>query len=157
MKAIVLTNSQVDESQAKELIETDIFKIALNFHAEWLKPDLRIATDYGMANGMLNCFSQNVVTIRDYFEDKRNIYHGEITFKGSTIIACIEYLISENFDEILLIADNSVHQEWFKERIKKEIENILEKYSNIKIFQYSNGNFNLPVMSVQKFIKESEV
>jgi len=154
MKAIVLTNAYVDEHEQQLLKDTNIFKIALNFHAEHLKPDLRIATDYGMANGMIACFSQKVVTIRDYFQHERNIYRGQITFKGSTIVACIEYLIFEKFDEILLIADNSVHQEWFKDRIKKEIDLIMNQKRGVKIYQYRNGNFNLPEMSIQEFTKE---
>ncbi len=153
-KAIVLTQVNVDNSDVQKLIDTQIFKIALNQHAENLKPHQRICTDYSVQTDLLNKFNQPVVIIRDYFPDKRIIFQPKITFKGSTIIAAIEYLISCEYDEILLIADNTVHQEWFKNRVNKELDSIVEQNSKVKIYQFTKGNFNVETKSINDFISE---
>ena len=153
-KAIILTSVHV-ENQEKELLKnTSIFKIAINQHAEDLNPHQRICSDYGVIGHLLQNFSQNIVTIRDWAENDRLIYAGQIPFKGSTIVCAVEYLIYQRYREILIVGDNSVHQDFFKQRVKKEMDLILQNNSEVQIFQYSQGNFNLPVKTVDKFLNE---
>lgn len=154
MKAIILTFAPVNESEKKCLIETSIYKIALNQHAENLKPNIRICTDYGVFAGLLKKFKQKIVSTREYVPHERQIYAGQISFKGSTLVACIEYLIYKKYDNILIVGDNKVHTQVFQERVKAEINEILRLNHDTKIYQYSNGNFNLPVVSIENFIKE---
>lgn len=153
-KAIILSQIPLNNHNINLLKMTNILKIALNHHAEYLKPCLRICTDYSIATILLNKFKQNVVTIRDYSPDKRIIYKPEIIFKGSTIVAAIEFLILSGYKEILLVADNTIHDEWFKNRVNKEIDKINKQNKNIKIYQFSNGNFNLDIKSVEDFTND---
>lgn len=149
-KAIILTSIELSDNDIELLKNTNIFKIALNQHAENLKPDFRICTDYVIGN-LLENFSQKIVTVRDWVPNARLIYAGEILFKGSTIVACIEYLIKKDFKNILIVGDNTVHGEIFQNRIITEIEKILKQYKDVKLFQFEFGNFNLPVMSINDF------
>lgn len=153
MKAIILTFSPVSDVDKQLLIDTDITKIAINQHAEELNPTYRIVSDYGIVGILLERFKQKIVTLRDYAMNERLIYAGHITFKGSTMIATVEYLISKGYNEILIVGDNTVHSEIFKERVNKEMDIIRENNSDTKIFQYTNGNFNLPVKTIEQFIK----
>jgi len=152
MKAIILTWAKVSDNDVQLLINTNIHKFAINQHAEYLKPDFRICSDFGVIANLLNNFSQNVITVRDYVPNDRIIYAGHIPFKGSTMIACIEYLLSKGYTQILIVGDNTVHQKTFQNRINHELKIILNEKSDIKIFQYSNGNFDLPAMSISQFI-----
>ena len=152
-KAIILTNAFVENDDKNILINTNITKIAINHHAEDLKPDYRICSDYIITN-LLYKFNQPIISIREFVNNKKIIYAGNISFKGSTMIACIEYLINSGYNEILIIGDNTVHQDFFQKRINDEIDIIKSNKKDINIYQYSNGNFNLPVMNVKEFIKE---
>lgn len=154
MKAIILTFAPVSESDTELLINTKILKLAINGHAEKLKPDLRICTDYGIVGDLLQKFTQKIITTRDYAPNERLIYAGQLFFKGSTMVSAVEYLIKTGNKKILIVGDNTVHQEFFKERINNEINLILKENPEIEIFQYINGNFRLPVKSVEQFIKE---
>ena len=150
MKAIILTNVSLSEKDKELLKNTDVFKIAINQHADELKPDLRICSDY-VAGNLLQRFEQKVVSIREYIPDEKVIYRPEIRYKGSTLVSAVEYLISEGYDEILIVGDNTVHSDVFKNRVKKEI-GYIEDYVNL--YQFSNGNFNLRVQEIKDFIKE---
>lgn len=151
VKALILTNVCLKPEEKELLQKTDIKKFALNHHAETLKPDFRICTDYGIAPLLLQRFSQKIITTRDYAQNSRLIYAGHIAFKGSTIVACIEYLIDTGFNRILIVGDNTVHSSVFQQRVNKEIDSIVQNNKDVKIYQYSNGNFNLPVISIFEF------
>lgn len=154
MKAIVLTPAPIEPEDVQPLLDTKIHKYAINGHAEWLKPDYRICSDYGVIGYLLEYFTQTIITTREYAKNSRLIYAGEIPFRGSTMTACLDYLVSKGYKQILIIGNNTVHEQFFQDRINSEIKRILEDNSDVKIFQYSKGNFNLPVMSVQQFVKE---
>lgn len=154
MKAIILTNADIDEHDKELLRDTEITKIAINQHAEELKPNYRICSDYGIIGNLLENYSQQIITLREWVNHERLIYAGSISFKGSTMIAGIEYLINKNYSEILIVGDNTVHSDIFQNRINDEIEIIKNNKPDINIFQFSQGNFNLPVKSVEEFLKE---
>ena len=151
MKAIILTWAHLSDFEKDLIKQTDIFKIALNHHGKELLPDIRIITDYVLENIMKNC-PEKIISVRDslrYYSDR--VEYCNVVFKGSTIVAAIEYLIGKKYSEILIIGDNSVHSEVFRNEIKAEIDKLIQK---VKIYQYSDGNFNLPVKTVRDFITE---
>lgn len=154
MKAIILTFAPVSEEEKNILRNTNIVKVAINQHAEELKPTYRICSDYGIIGNLLENYSQNVITVREWVNHERLIYAGNISFKGSTMVACIEYLVKD-YDDILIIGDNTVHSESFKNRINQEIETITKNNPEVKIYQYRQGNFNLPVESVKEFTERN--
>ena len=131
VKALILTNVCLKPEEKELLQKTDIKKFALNHHAETLKPDFRICTDYGIAPLLLQRFSQKIITTRDYAQNSRLIYAGHIAFKGSTIVACIEYLIDTGFNRILIVGDNTVHSSVFQQRVNKEIDSIVQNNKDV--------------------------
>ena len=149
MKAIILTYAPIQDSEWKILTETKIFKLALNQHAADLKPDARIITDYVLPKIYKN-HSEKIISVREklkYYSPR--IEYPNIEFKGLTIIAAVDYLILKNYDEILIVGDNKVHTIKFRDEVNKEIDKLSPK---IKIYQYSQGNFNLPQKSIKEFV-----
>ena len=152
-KVIILTFAPVNAKERKLLKDTRIVKVAINQHAEYLKPDYRICTDYGVIGNLLQNYQQKIITTREWVPNKRLIYAGQISFKGSTIVSCVEYIIQKGFKQILIVGDNTVHSESFQNRINSELVRILDENADIKIFQYRKGNFYLPVKSIKQFMK----
>ena len=148
MKAVILTYAPVGDAEKTILQTTNIFKLALNQHAEELKPNARIITDYILPKIYAN-FSQKIISVREKlknYSDRVEYFDGE--FKGSTILAGIDYLIAKNYDEILIVGDNKVNHNQFKELVNKEIDKVKYKAN---IYQYTKGNFNLPVKTISEF------
>ena len=118
MKAIILTQAPITKEEKVILKETNIFKIAINQHAEELNPDIRIISDY-VLNDICTKFPQKVLSVRDKFRyNSCRVEYFDTEFKGATIVSAIEYLISKKYDKILIIGDNSVHSEEFKNLVK---------------------------------------
>jgi hypothetical protein len=147
MRAIILTYAPVQESDKEILKNTKIFKLALNNHAEEYKPDLRICSDYILSD-ICRDFPQKVVSVREKFRFTTDRVEYFPNFQGATISSGIEYLIFKGYDEILIIGNNKVNTKEFQERVNKHIEQVKEYAS---IYQYTNGNFNLPVKSITEF------
>lgn len=148
MKAVILTNAPVGISDKLLLKNTGIFKLAINHHAEEFLPDERIISDYVLKQ-ICYKFSEKVISIRDRsIGETDRVEYFDSEFKGATILSAIDYLIYKKYSEILIVGDNSAHNEKFKNLVKDEIDKIKD---NIKIYQYSNGNFNLPVMTIAEF------
>ena len=151
LKAIILTQAPIKDFEKEILKHTKIFKIALNQHAEELKPDVRMITDYILADICQN-FPQKVISVRDKFRyETSRVEYFNTEFKGATIVAAIEYLISKNYDEILIVGDNTVNSTYFQNYTKKEVD-ILKKKA--KVYQYSKRNFTLPFLSIKEFCKD---
>ena len=150
LKAIILTQTPIKDFEKEILKHTKIFKIALNQHAEELKPDVRMITDYILADICQN-FPQKVISVRDKFRyETSRVEYFDTEFKCATIVAAIEYLISKNYDEILIVGDNTVNSKDFQNYTKKEVEMLQTK---AHICQYSNGKFSLPVKTITEFCK----
>lgn len=150
-RAIVLTYASVNETEKDILKHTNIFKIAINQHAEEFNPDVRICSDYILKN-LLQNFSQKTVSIREIPRIKNErVITPKIEFKGATIISALEYLIMNSYNEILIIGDNKVNHEEFQNLVSTEIDKLK---SRAKIYQYTKGNFNLPVKSITEFCSE---
>ena len=149
MKSIILTYAPVLAFEHEILKRTNIYKLALNQHAADLKPDARIITDYILPK-ILKTRSEKIISVRERLRSySSRVEYPNIEFKGSTIIAGIEYLISKNYDEILIVGDNRVNSQEFRENVNKEIDKLVSK---VKIYQYSNGNFNLGIKRIKEFI-----
>ncbi len=148
MKAIILTYAPISEQERSILQETKIYKLALNQHSRELRPNARIVSDYVLEK-IYNNYPEKIISVRDTLRQKSNrveYFDGE--FKGATILAAIDYLVYKKYDEILLVGNNTVNNEQFKNDVKQEIDKIKHK---AKIFQYSNGNFNLAVKTISEF------
>ena len=148
MKAIILTYAPINDAEKFTLQKTNIFKLALNQHAEDLNPNARIITDYILPK-IYKRFSQKIISVREklkFTSDRVEYFDGE--FKGSTILAGIDYLISKNYDEILIVGNNKVNHNQFQESVNNEIDKIKNK---VNIYQYTKGNFNLPVKTISEF------
>ena len=153
MKAIILTYAPVQNFEQDILLHTNIFKLALNQHAKDLNPNARIITDYILPQILKTC-SEKIISVREklrYYSPR--IEYPDIIFKGSTIIAALDYLISKNYNKILIVGNNKVNSENFRHEVNKEIDKIK---NTAKIYQYSNGNFNLGVKSIKEFTKNRE-
>lgn len=150
-KAIILSGIELTEEERELLKNTDIYKLALNHHAEELKPDERIFSDYVDFGEVLRQFpGTKIYTVR-YIprHPVENLIVADVEFKGSTIIAAIEFLIKRGVKKILLIADNTVHAQSFRDEI---YNNILKLPTNTEIYQFRTGNFPLPVLGIRDFI-----
>ena len=149
MKSIILTNAPVDGEEWEILKTTDIFKLALNHHAEQLNPNARIITDYVLPQ-ICERFPEKIISIREKLRClSKRVEYPNIEFKGSTMVAAVEYLILKGFDEILIIGDNTVYSKEFQNLINEEISKLAFR---TKIYQYRNGNFYLPTKTIAEFV-----
>ena len=149
MKAIILTYAPVQDFEREILKHTKIFKLALNQHAADLNPNARIITDYVLSK-IYNTFPEKIISLREKLKSfSPRIEYPDIEFKGSTIIAAADYLISKHYDEILIVGDNRVNTKKFQDEVNREIDKLSSK---VKIYQYSAGNFHLPIKSTREFV-----
>lgn len=154
MKAIILTYAPVSESEQKLLKNTHIAKLAINQHGEEYKPHIRICGDYNLAYIYKN-FKQPIISIREHFRYiNPRVIPNNLEFKGATIISAVEWLIEMNCDEILIVGDNTVNTKDFQDNVKTQISKLQE---HAKIYQYTNGNFDLPVKSISEFLNAVDV
>ena len=149
MKAIILTYAHVNENEKELLKKTDTYKLALNHHAEEFEPNARIITDYVLPK-ICKKFSEKIISVRETLRCKSDrVEYFDTEFKGSTMIAAIDYLISKGYDEILIVGNNQVNSQEFRDNINNEI---LKIKNDVSIYQYSNGYFNLPVKTITDFL-----
>lgn len=150
-KAVVLSDVSVSQVEFLELRDTDVYKLALNHHASEYKPNARIFSDYfDLAELHLRFPNDIIYTVRCKPRNPiDNVEVVDIEFKGSTIIAAIELLIKRGTENILLVADNTVHAQSFRDEI---YNNILKLPTNTKIYQFRTGYFPLPVLGVRDFL-----
>ena len=148
-KAVILTYAPISNNETELLRKTKIFKLALNHHAEELLPNARIITDYVLKNISAK-YTQKIITVRDRSKPQsKDIEYFNGEFKGATILSAIDYLIDKKYEEILIIGNNSVNNLKFRNLINDEIESLKDK---TKLYQYSDGNFNLPVKTIKEFL-----
>ena len=153
MKAIILTYAPVQDFEREFLINTNIFKLALNGHAKELCPDKRIITDYVLPKILKSC-PEKIISVREKLRCySPQVEYPEIEFKGSTIVAAIDYLISKKITEILIIGNNNVNSNEFQNEVNRQIDKLVTKAN---IYQYSDGNFNLKVKSIKEFIQKGK-
>ena len=148
MKAIVLTYAGVKKEDAKLLKNTNVFKIATNFSAAELKPDLRLCAD-NIVNKCLECDTCNVVSI-NYDLDKDRVINGcTMPKRHSTLLHCIDWLYFQGYTNVLLIATNPKGTETFK----LNYDGVNNMKECLNLYKYNDeGNFDIPTMTVKEFL-----
>lgn len=146
-KAIVLTYAEVNKEEKKLLQNTDVFKIATNFSATELKPNLRLCAD-NIVDKCLECDTCDVVSI-NYNLDKDRVINGSTMPKRhSTLLHCIDYLYFQGYTNVLLVATNPKGTETFK--LNYDGVNIMKECLNL--YKYTDeGNFDIPTKTVKEF------
>lgn len=148
-KAIVLTYAPVNESDAKLLKNTDIFKIATNFSAAELKPNIRLTAD-DIVEKCLNCDTCDVLSLNYDLDKERVINAHYLPKRHSSLVSCIDYLMLQGFTHILLIATNPDSATC---KINYEGINQLKNY--LYLYKYTkDGYFDIPHRTVKEFIMD---
>lgn len=147
MKAIVLTYAPVTKIEAKLLKETDIFKIATNFSASKLKPNLRLTAD-NIVQKCLDCDTCNVVSLNYDLELDRVINGCTMPSRHSSLLSCIDYLYFKGYTSVLLVASNPDSA-----TAKINYEGVNNIKDCLNLYKYTKvGNFDIPYKSIKDFI-----
>jgi len=155
-KAIVLTYPNLNKKEEKLLKNTDVFKIACNWHAESLKPNQRLIADNGIIDNVKKAGNQQIATLLEYYEDDRLEDYRHLPKRNSTLLSCVDYLLFHNYTDVLLIADNTQAN---NQEIDVNFQNFIRKTINqqsnfINIYKYSEkGFFDIPHVSIEDFLK----
>lgn len=138
VRILILTQKKLSNKDIKIIQNTDVFKIALNNHAQYLLPNARFTSDYIVEE------IQRIDKLPVYSSrDKRGILVN-VAHSGSSLVDCCKWLLG---NEILLIADNKVHSKEFQNLIKTKLKGLENIYKFTK-----TGNFDLPYISLEDFI-----
>lgn len=167
-KCLILTRCENVTEEEKQLIEcSDIFKIAVNYAP--YKSQTRLFHDYAFWQGYVSAFTEPLITsfhmkhdkalqeakatnrFISFYETSENPDLSEddiLHFQGGSLTPTINYTIKQKYSEILIVADNTAYDKYFQEEINKAIS----KYKDLaNIYQFKNGNFNLPIKSIKEF------
>lgn len=155
-KAIVLTYAPVSEEEEKLLKKTDVFKIACNGHAENLKPHVRLTLDN--AETIKKCLevgNQKVLSLSYDYDDKRVKRIHNLPKRYSSLLSCCDYLVSEGYTHILLVANNKqannkdITTDF--QKLNREGINSLKDYAYI--YKYSDDAvFDVKTRKVKEFL-----
>ena len=114
MKAIILTYAPITKKEAELLKNTDVFKIATNFSASELKPNVRLTAD-DIVQKCLDCDNCEVVSLNYDLEKPRVINGCYLPKRHSSLLSCVDYLYLKGFTSVLLVASNpDSHEESHK-------------------------------------------
>lgn len=168
MKCLILTRVETSTEEKTLVNQSKLFKLAVN--TANYKADLRLFHDSQYWQMYLDNYPETLVTrakesllIPDH---ARFIFYNdalepctenkeELYFEQSSLICSIDFAIKLGFTDILLVADNNVDNINFtKDLFESEINRIIKRFTPYaNIYQFSDGNFDLPVMSVGKFLQ----
>ena len=147
-KAIVLTYAPVTKEEKKLLQNADVFKIATNFSAAELKPNIRLTAD-NIVDKCLECDTCPVLSINYDLDKERVINACTMPARHSSLISCIDYLLFAGYKYILLVASNPEGTATFK----TNYNGVNELKDYVYLFKYTqDGNFNIPYKSIKDFI-----
>lgn len=148
-KAIVLTYAPVTKAEAKLLKNTDIFKIATNFSAAELNPNIRLTAD-DIVDKCLECDTCDVVSL-NYDRNKDRVINADYLPKRHTsLVSCVDYLMLKGFTHILLVASNPVSA-----TSKMNYKGINQLKQFLYLYKYTNdGNLDIPHKTVKEFIMD---
>jgi hypothetical protein len=148
-KAIVLTYAPVTKAEAKLLKETDIFKIATNYSAAELKPNIRFTAD-DIVDKCLECDSCPVISQNYDFGKDRVINGRYLPARHTSLVSCVDYLMLKGFTHILLIATNPDSA-----TCKMNYKGINQLKNYLYLYKYTkDGNFDIPHKTVKEFIMD---
>lgn len=170
MKAFVLTRcDSVLPEDVKIIQSSNIFKVCVN-NASY-NCNYRLFHDYSHYDGFVKYFSEPLITSYHALQSverteiqktgRFSLFYNttdipntknknELFFATGSIIPSIDYCIKNGASEVLLVADNNVYSDNFKDGINKALNKLIT-HSNI--YQFSNGNFKLPIKSIKDFIE----
>lgn len=158
-KGIVLTYAEVSKEEEKLLKNTDIFKIACNWHSEHLKPHKRLIADKGIIDKVKEVGNQNIVTLIEYYQDDRLEDYRHLPMRNSTLPSCVDYLVENGFTDVLLIANNKVtNNKEISLAFQNNNRNAINQLSKvIDIYKYDiEGVFDIPYLSIKDFLSMTE-
>lgn len=167
-KAIVITRA-IDNcsDEEKQLIDDcDLFKVAVN--RANAKTNVRLFHDYSWAKMYATEYIEPLIsntncekyTNKIGYKERFKMFYmpifccnhpdkDKLFFHYGSLTPSIDYCIKNGYIDILLIADNNVYTDEFRTNINWAI-NKLSQYCNL--YQHTNGNFELPVLSIEEFI-----
>lgn len=147
MKAIILTYAPVNKQEAQLLKNTDIFKIATNFSAVELKPNLRLTED-NIVDKCLEVDTCPVVSLNYDLEKERVINACTMPKRHSSLLGCVDYLYVKGYTSVLLVASNPDSA-----TCKINYEGINRMKSYLHLYKYTKeGNFDIPHRSIKEFL-----
>lgn len=147
MKAIVLTYAPVTKEEAELLKNTNVFKIATNFSAVDLKPNIRLTAD-NIVDKCLECDNIPVVSLNYDLERERVINACTLPKRHSSLLSCIDYLYIKGFNQVLLVASNPDSA-----TCKINYEGINNIKDCLYLYKYSkDGNMDIPYKSIKEFL-----
>lgn len=155
-RAIVLTYAPVTEEEKELLLTTDELKIACNWHAEDLKPDLRLTLDNEKTiKKCLEVGNQTIISGSFRYDDERVKVDFSLPKRYSSLISCCDYLIQNGYTHILLVANNQqannkkITTDF--QKLNKDGINSLKDYAYI--FKYRDeAVFDVPTRTVKEFL-----
>ena len=156
MKAIVLTYAPVSKEEEKLLKNTDIFKVACNWHSEDLKPDVRITLDRDETiKKSLDVGNQPVLSLQFDYDHPRVKRVYNLPKRLSSLISCCDYLIANGYNQILLVATNTVtNQKAISTGFQKiNLDGIDSVKDYAHIYKYrDDAVFNLNTRTIEEFL-----
>ena len=142
-KAIILTNVKVTEQQKQLIQNTKTFKVALNHHAQDLNPTVRYTSDY-IVTKLKKRYGHDIKVYSN--RDSKGI-KVNIPTSGYSIVDCVLWLQSKGKNDILLVADNTVHSKQAQDTIKQLLKDVQNVYKFTK-----DGNFDLPYKDIAEYV-----
>ena len=136
-KALILTNVKLTEQEQELIRRTNIFKVALNNHANELLPDIRYTSDY-IAVSLLNKYPQPVYSNRD-----KNAKSVNVPFSGYSIVDCARWLLNKGYT-VILVADNTVHST----KAQEDIKQLLANTPNLYVFKEGTNFKDIKCLSI---------
>lgn len=147
-KAIILTYAPVSNEDAKLLKNTDIFKIATNYSAAELKPNIRLTAD-DIVDKCLECDTCPVLSIHHDLGKDRVINASYLPNRKSSLLSCIDYLYLQGYDDVLLVATNPPDTATHIMN-KRGVNNMK---TSLYLYKYTEeGCFDIPYMTIKEFL-----
>lgn len=174
MKAIIITravNENIDSEKLTALLsDTEVLKIALNKTV--CTCDIRLFLDWFIwdkvkgLGGQLMTISTGLKRIPEEFHKDFIFFNGtkmpctadesELLVCNSSLDTAIDLAFKIGVTDLLLIADNNIIEDdiSFFKGFLEGIKMVTDFYNTkMNVYQFSKGNFNLPVMDLESFIK----
>lgn len=150
MRALILTNAPIRRYEQYLINRSDVFKVAVNFAL--YQADYRVIVDVYYRDLIKQIFDESIVqrvidpTVSN---DERITYDHSLYFQQGTLTSAVSFAINQGCTDILLVANNKKYSDEFQTGISAGIDH-LKQFANI--YQYRNGNFNLPVVKIKDFL-----
>ena len=147
-KAIILTYAPVTKEEKELLKNANVFKIATNFSAAELRPNIRLTAD-NIVDKCLNCDSCPVISLNYDLEKPRVINGCTMPSRHSSLLSCIDYLYFAGYSDVLLVASNPEKTATFQ----INYDGVKQYKDFINLYKYtSDGCLDIPHKTVKEFL-----